>query len=266
MQSSGNPALSHLVAEIGESLIFAQVLIRRVGSGYELRHMADAVLAPASLRLVKPHDVRSLAQYTSTGAFRPLKSAPNLQNGWRISAGGDVELGGVLDQLYPGAVADWHAATQDSPPVTNFREFAERQTGMYAVTAELGNERASEVVLACCAKNFCLKRRLWTVPGAAPDNVAAKSIIPCFEPCAILLELARKAAQIEREEPIQFRLPPADLATLHTVLQSTLAAPDLSVAEGNLGHPGNPRRVQLVLDRLEKLMAAAPLQRTPSAD
>lgn len=195
-----NPALKRFVAQMRDELVMAQVLIRRNGAGYELRQLADRGLAPESLRLVKAGDARTLAQHTATGVFRPLKSAPTLQNGWRISASSDGELELALNQLYPGAIADWAAAQTVNPPVTNYREFTQRQSGMYRITTMLDDAQAAQVIRAGCDQQFCLKRRLWTVAGLEPDDMAAKSLIPCLEPCAVLMELARKAVRIGQEE------------------------------------------------------------------
>ncbi len=194
-----NPALKEFAAQIGSELVLAQVLIRRGVAGYELRHVEDRDAAAESLRLIQLNEARSLAQYTAAGAFRPLKSAPTLQRGWRMTLTGDVELEAALSQLYPGAVADWHAARTANPPVTNYREFTNRQSGMYRITTKLSDAQAAQVIKTTCAKEFCLKRRLWTVPGLAPDPAAEKSLIPCLEPCAILLESARKAMRMEQQ-------------------------------------------------------------------
>jgi hypothetical protein len=200
MAMVANPALKRFVAQMGDELVMAQVLIRRNGAGYELRQLADRGLAPESLRPVKAGDARALAQHTATGVFRPLKSAPTLQNGWRISASSDGELELALNQLYPGAIADWAAAQTVNPPVTNYREFTQRQSGMYRITTMLDDAQAAQVIRAGCDQQFCLKRRLWTVAGLEPDDMAAKSLIPCLEPCAVLMELARKAVRIGQEE------------------------------------------------------------------
>jgi hypothetical protein len=195
-----NPALKHFVACIGQELLLAQALIRRVASSYELRHCDDRAAAPESLRPVALHEARALAQYTSMGTFRPLKSAPNLQTGWRIVAANDAELEIVLNHLYPGAIADWHAAQTANPPVTHYREFTNRQSGMYRVTAKLSDAQVGEVVKTTCDKTMCLKHRFWTAPGVGPDSAAEKSLIPCLEPCAILLEAARQTIRLEQRE------------------------------------------------------------------
>jgi len=253
-----NPALKVFVAQIGDELLLAQVLIHRAGATFELRHVADRDRAPEELREVKPVDLRGLAQFTASGAFRPLKSEPNLQIGWRSTARDEAELESALNRLYPGALADWFAAQVPEPPATYYREFTNRQTGMYRVTTLLSDAQAAQVTRACCHKNFCLKRRLWTVNGLAPDAAEEKSLIPCLEPCALLLELARKAMRIEQEEKMKLELSPGETATLMAALQIALAQPASIAREADFDQPANPRRLQLLLEKL----AALPIKLT----
>jgi hypothetical protein len=206
-----NPALAAFVAGLEAESVFGQVWIRRMQRGYELRHVADRQCDAASLRLLEEKDIRPLAQFTAASAFRPLKSAPDLQRGWRAEARDAQALGAALNQLYPGAVADWFAARAASPPVTSYRQFTSRQTGMYRITTRLNDAAAAAVIGACCHKDFCLKRRLWSVEGLPPDAPAEKSALPCLEPCAILLESARKAARAELDKRAQSRPNPAGL-------------------------------------------------------
>jgi hypothetical protein len=197
------PDLAALAAAITTELLFGQALIRRSGAGFELRHREDRQSDAAALRLLSEDEIRPLAQLDSDGRFRPLKSAPNLRQGWRIAARDERALGAALGFLYPGAVADWYAARSASPPVTSYRQFTARQTGMYRLTTKLEDAAAAAVTQACCHKDFCLKQRLWTVGGAArdpPDDPSEKSMIPCLEPCAILLESARKTARREQRQ------------------------------------------------------------------
>lgn len=194
-----NPALAAFVSEIRDELAFAQVVIRRLGRKFELRHLEDRSRKPTALESVPINQLRRLAQFTPSGVFRPLKSAPNLRAGWKCVTQNATELEAALNLLYPGAVADWHAARHRKPPVTNYREFTNRQTGMYRITQKLSDTQAAKMIRACCDQRFCLKRRLWTVQGLAPDPAAEKSLIPCLEPCAVLLEFARKTMRIEQE-------------------------------------------------------------------
>ncbi|MBM3833553.1 MAG: hypothetical protein FJ403_09835 [Verrucomicrobia bacterium] len=195
-----NPALAAFVAQLGDEQVFAQLLIRRQPAGYELRHIADCGRPSADLKEVRLEQLRALAQFTAQGAFRPLKSAPDLQTGWRAVLHTAGELERALDHLYPGAIPNWHAALSATPPVTNYREFTERQTGMYRITQKLTDAQVAGVVDAACSNTVCLKRRLWTVTGMLPDFAREKSLIPCLEPCALFLEHARKAMRREQRE------------------------------------------------------------------
>ena len=244
-----NPALTAFAAQIGNALLLAQVLIRRTGMSFELRHTADR--GAKELRELKLPDLRTLAQSTAAGAFRPLKSAPNLQSGWRFTARDEAELESALNQLYPGAIADWFAAQSPRPPVTHYREFTNRQTGMYRVTAMLTDAQAAQVVGACCHQNFCLKRRVWTVNGLTSDGVEEKTLIPCLEPCAVLLEFARNAMRIEQEEKMNIDLSPSEAATLVFALKIASKHPEPDWREADFNSPGNPRRIQVLLKKLE---------------
>lgn len=254
MLAVAHPALEQFAARIERELVCAQVLILRRENGFELRHAMDRDPAAEKLRLVALSELRALAQSTTAGAFRPLKSAPNLSNGWRALAANSAELETALNHLYPGAIADWFAAQSSEPPVTHYREFTNRQTGMYRITQLLSDEQAAPMIRAGCHRQFCLKRRLWTVPGLASDAPAEKSLIPCLEPCAVLLEFARKALRIEQADKVHLDLSAEDAATLEAALQRTLQQPDPGVREGDFGAADNLRRVQLVLEKLSPLL------------
>lgn len=199
MSAFENPALRAFAGQLGEQLRFAQVLIRRDGSAFELRHVDDSGVASDRLESFSPARARELAQFTPTGEFRPLKSAPTLRHGWLIRARDVSELGVALDRLYPGAVADWFAALAPEPPVTNWRDFAARQSGMYRITTMLGDAQLASLTGTTCAPVRCLKRRLWSAPSAPPESAQAKSLIPCLEPCALMLEAARVEVRREQE-------------------------------------------------------------------
>ena len=248
MSADTNPALRAFAALIAPEFTLGQVFLRRGVEGFELRHVADR--AVATLRTITSEDLRSFAQFTSSGAFRPLRSAPNLETGWRCLTRNEEELETALRHLYPGAIADWHAAQASSPPVTHYREFTARQTGMYRATALLTDPQAAQVTRAGCHRKFCLKQRLWTVEGLPADDAAEKSMIPCLEPCPVLLEFARKAQRIELEGKPRFDLTPDDARTLQSALQAALRQADGGGREADFSADGNPRRLQLVLEKL----------------
>jgi hypothetical protein len=226
-----NPDIAAFVKSFDDEIVFGQVVIRRMGNGFELRHQADSSVPSENLIDLKGTELRAWTQTAERGAFRPLKSAPNLRPGWRAAAMDGEALGLLLHYVYPGAVADWFAAQLAQPPVTSYRDFTARQTGMYRITTMLSDEIAGAAIRACCAVDFCLKRRLWTVTGLEPDPLARKSIIPCLEPCALMLEFSRKIVRLEQNATPSSGEPASD------------------VTEGNFNAPNNPRRLRFNLEK-----------------
>ena len=252
-----NPALDAFVQQLSEELCFAQVLIRREGAGFELRHIADRNSATDELKAVSASALRELAQFAVSGQFRPLKSAPNLRAGWRAPLANEQELEGALNALYPGGIADWYAVQQQTlPPTTNYREFTSRQTGMYRITTMLTDAQAADMIRAGCHRRFCLKQRLWAVPGLGPDSQEEKSRLPCLEPCPVLLEFARKATRIEQEEKQEAPLAPSDIAAMVQALEAAIEKPNPTLREADFNSPENPRRQQLALEKLKPLRVA----------
>jgi hypothetical protein len=251
-----NPALDNFVLQIKDDFVFAQLLLRKRGDDYELRHVEDRLTRAENLTAVRIEQVRELAQFTAEGHFRPLKSAPTLRKGWKADLHGSAELGLALNQIYPGAIADWYALQRSSESsITHFREFTERQTGMYRITHMLTDEQAARVIEAGCHANVCLKRRLWTVANHPIDNREEKSSIPCLEPCALLLEFARKAMRLEQEEKVSLELPREEAADLIKRLENILANAKHPTVEADFQDPENPRRVRLMLGKLKAQLA-----------
>lgn len=234
-----NPALKAFIAQLRDELEFGHVLVRREANSFELRHVEDRDVPSRELHSMPLDRLRTLAQFTTAGTFRPLKSAPDLQRGWHFTAHDDAALEAALNILHPGGLADWFAAQSPALPVTNWREFTARQTGMYRLTAMLTDAQAAQVIRAGCAASLCLKRRLWSVAGLAPDAAADKSCIPCLEPCAVLLEFARKTMRAEQEEKAPLTLAASELDALQAALEIALAQP-----------PSNARQLRLLLEKL----------------
>jgi hypothetical protein len=245
-----NPALSRFISEMGESIVFGPLLVRKTANGFELRHALEAGVDPNTLRTVDPESLQELASHAADGSFRPNKAAPNLKRGWTCTLQSQASLEAALEALLPGAVPDWYASLGPVVPLCNYREFAERQTGMYRNTASLSDPEACEVTRACCDARFCTRRRLWNVGSIGPDEPSSKSAAPCLEPCALLLELARKAHRISQEERSTLNLSESDLATLSAAFDLALATPDPSIREGDSSAAGNPRRIMLLREKL----------------
>jgi hypothetical protein len=249
MNTFQNPALKNFLASFQFELVFAQVLICRVGNEFELRHVDDRKSDSENLRPARENELREIAQFAANGSFRPLKSAPNLQTGWRFSTRDQAQLEFALNTLYPGAIADWFAEKFSKATPTNYREFTNRQTGMYRITAMLNDVQAAAMIRACCHKNFCLKQRLWSVDGLETDSLAEKSLIPCLEPCAILLEFARKAMRLEQQAERA-----AELHSAENLSTEQNPEPQGEIREADFENPQNPRRLQLLREK-EKVSA-----------
>ena len=252
MTASANPAIDAFIRQLGTEIVWGEVLIRSSGTEFTLRHVTDADLDETQLNRISIAEARQVAMFNPAGLFRPLRSSPDLAAGWLLVCFEASELWRALQEIYPGAVADWFAVQSGRPPITHYREFTNRQSGMYRITQLLTDEQAANVTRAACHQRFCLKQRLWTVDALEPDAPGSKSAIPCLEPCAVLLELARKAARIEQEEKLPVQITGSEL-------ESMLAAVDVTIKEraaldrtGDIGSPSNPRRLQLLLEKFKQ--------------
>ncbi|MDX1952828.1 MAG: DR2241 family protein [Verrucomicrobiota bacterium] len=226
------------------------------GNRFELRHQEDLTEDPNSLSEADLKELRKIADFTASGQFRPLKSAPNLRKGWKHLTSTLPALEIALNILYPGALADRHALLTNRGKPTDYRPFTARQTGMYRITTMLSDEQAAASVRACCHLRFCIKQRLWTVPNLPVDPAEEKSNIPCLEPCAVMLEFARKSMRIVQEDQLSAEVSFSDAETIFAALEKIAVQPSTSIREADFSNPGNGRRAQLVLEKLRPMLKA----------
>ena len=261
MSGIANPAFDHFAAQLGEGLVFGQVWIRQISAGYTLRHIDDRYRTD-SLKPISMAELRNIVQYSGRREFRPLKSAPNLLSGWSLDLQSGDELAAALDELYPNSIADWFAARLPVPPVTHYREFTARQTGMYRIATMLNHEQVVPVIRSCCHQDFCLKRRLWTDGNLPIDSAETKSLIPCLEPCALLLEFARKSMRIEQGTQIDVVLSEEDWASIGAALEIAARQSGNDIREADFNSAGNLRRLKRVLEKLEPTLARVSAKET----
>ncbi|MGB0580584.1 MAG: DR2241 family protein [Limisphaerales bacterium] len=240
------PAIAAFVSELRDSTVFGQVRITRHGNDFELQHRDQS----ASADPVSIDQLRSIADTAAAGAYRPLKSSPNLKDGWLCVAATLGELERALNHLYPGAIADWHAG-RNGTPATSYREHMERQTGMYRIANMLDADGVEELAAACCHESFCLKTRRWDVNDVRD---VSDDGIPCLEPCAVLMEFARKAVRISQEDRIEIALSASEIDSLLAGIEQ--AKPTSEDREADFGHAGNPRRLELLKNKLLKARPA----------
>ncbi|MDB6053689.1 MAG: hypothetical protein JWN25_1212 [Verrucomicrobiales bacterium] len=221
-----NPAIAWLLKELRGTFRIGQIVITR-RSSLQVRHEADLETAVDKLKKLSIPELRALVQSNESGAFRPLKSAPDLQLGWYAEPT-DSELDLVLNTVYPGAVADLYHFMNHSGAelVTSYRAFTSRQTGMYRISTQLTDAEVLPVMVACCDHRVCLKTRLWDVNSARAESIVHN--IPCFEPCALMLEFARKTARMNDEQRGCNPLTASDLMTIKKALEFRLSSLTLS--------------------------------------
>ena len=168
-----------------------------------------------------PEDAAALALYDDAGAYRPLKTAPNLRHGWRLVVPDDAGLRLALDLFYPARVGAWRAFQKGKrAAATPLRETLGRQTGMYRVTAKITDAQADVLVGRFCRSDGgCLRTILWRRDAAgmvastrlprekfdpAYDQVDGKKcgagFVPllCQEACNLLVAEARAVVKAER--------------------------------------------------------------------
>ncbi len=255
MSPTKNPALERLAGTIAHPrlspLRFGPVLLRSNGPGiFELLHVDDASTDSARLAPVEVEALADLAANDRLGRFRPNKASPDLVSGWICRPRDAESLSEGLESLLPGGLSDWYASQATDLRVVPFREFADRQTGMFRKIASLSDPEACEVARACCDVRFCLRRRLWPVGEIGVDAAASKSDAPCLEPCALLLELARRAHRMSQEERSTLHLGETDLASIAVALDTAIAHPPSDLREGDLSNPAHPRRLLLLREKL----------------
>jgi sirohydrochlorin cobaltochelatase len=174
-----------------------QVLIRSVALGWELRNVADAEstdLTPYDT----PEAARHIANLDEAGAFRPLKTAPNLIRGWRLVLPDARSIRYALDYLYPAMTGVWLSHLNGTLQSVTLRETLERQTGMYRVTQKISDADARTTIDRFCAG--CLKQRLWEIagPNPTPPQISPQGIpLLCQEACNLLVAEIRKVVKAQ---------------------------------------------------------------------
>src|SRR5215216_2188752 len=182
--------------------IFGQVLVRPTAPGYSLRHRDDVDAANLELH-EDPRSAREIAKLTEDGEYRPLKSAPNLRRGWEIRVPDGRELAIAMNYLYPAGIVHWYLHRVGKLEVTNFRESAARQSGIYKRIQRLSDRGVQDAARACCEDAVCLKKTLWDVDErTALEMERGEGEIPCPEPCSVFISFARRVRLFERERDL----------------------------------------------------------------
>jgi sirohydrochlorin cobaltochelatase len=139
-----------------------QIAIQKLDDGVlALSHRDDETRNDLKL-FHSPDDAIEIARYDDAGNYRPLKTAPNLQHGWRLELTTLDALRRALDYFYPGRLAVFVAWKSGRLRTTPLRDTLDRQSGMYRVAAKISDEQIDCVVGDFCRSDGgCLRTILW---------------------------------------------------------------------------------------------------------
>ena len=258
-------ALAAWVDEAGPAgRVFLQARLLATAPGrYEVRHRRDVHRSPQSLEWVTPDPffARRIAQTTSAGEHRPLKTSPNLRQGWALVDLDERGLWTALDYLYPACAAHWHAGRTGALRVTHWRETAGRQSGIYAPVKLLADDAVRLAARACCADAVCLRRVAWEIDAGTPlglgeeGPVDGDARVPCPEACSMFVSLARQVLTIERsprtDVPGLGPMAPEELAQVRAVVAAAADGTLGRAREGDFEDPTNLRRIRYLDCRLQ---------------
>ena len=237
------------VGEAPEGRSFAQVIVRALPQGYELRHAADAGRPYGGLAAHDdPRAAREISKRTEAGEYRPLKSSPNLKRGWVLSVKDDRGLYVAMNYLYPSGVVHWYLYRRGELEVTSYRENAARQSGIYKRVQRLSDEGVQNTARACCEDAVCLKKTLWDVDENVPlEAERGEGEIPCPEPCSIFVSLARRVRLFERENKRDLDaigLSPTEKEDLSALVEAAATGRVEFAREAEFEEPLNERRMR----------------------
>jgi sirohydrochlorin cobaltochelatase len=172
----------------------------RILPDYVLSHVQDAGKTGLET-FTNPHDAIEIAKYDDQGNYRPLKTAPNLRHGWRLTLKNLDEVSLALDFLYPAALGTAFAFAKNRLNPVDLRDTLARQTGMYAVVKRITDEQAASAIARTCNHgNGCLRQILWSISSGCPTPLTQREVmrseneIPllCAEACNILVAAGRR--------------------------------------------------------------------------
>ncbi|MGH3088925.1 MAG: DR2241 family protein, partial [Rubrobacteraceae bacterium] len=131
--------------------------------------------------------------------------------------------------------------------ITNFRENAARQSGMYERVKHLSDEAVQNAARACCEDEVCLKKTLWDVDENAPlESERGRGEIPCPEPCSVFVSFARRVRSFEKEERYADSggLTPSEKGDLLSLVEAASSGEVEFAREAEFEKPINERRMR----------------------
>jgi len=228
------------------------------GRRYELRHVDDAGTSADELDGYEdPLDARELAKHDDDGDYRPLKTAPSLQTGWRFPSLAAADVVEAVHAFYPATVQNWHREREGELDVDHWRETVDRQTGIYGVVRTWdrgeGHEHVNWVAEACCDDSQCLKRREWEYDDETELDVAGgDGEFPCREPCSLVIAAARQWTKLEGEqsETYEFDLTPSEKEQVEAIIDAVADGRADDIREADVYDGANRYRTRFLRAKL----------------
>ena len=215
-----------LEAALTDRFCFGQILVRKTNDGgFVISHRDDQGCGDLKL-FQSAEDALDLTKFDDSGNYRPLKTAPNLQHGWRLQLAILDDLRRSLDYFYPGRLAVFVSWKSSQLQITPLRETLDRQSGMYRIAAKISDKQVNRVVGDFCRSDGgCLRTILWkrdsrgtvastklppekfdpafdqTLTPGSPPPATTPRLIPllCQEPCNLLVAECRKVVKMTND-------------------------------------------------------------------
>jgi hypothetical protein len=222
--------------------------------GYELRHVDDADADTADLTTREdPLDARQIAKHDDRDRYRPLKTAPTLQTGWRFADLGPAEAVRAVESFYPATVTNWYREREGELDISHWRETVDRQSGIYGVVKTWdrgdGYEHVNWVAEACCDDSQCLKRREWQYDDETDLDVGGgDGEFPCREPCSVVISAARRWTKLEGEQSrtYEFELTPSEKEQVEAVVDAVADGRTDEIREADVYEGANRYRARFL--------------------
>ena len=193
---------------------FGQVLVRKTNNGFVLFHREDE--AGKDLQTCRnAEEALKIAKYDDAGNYRPLKTAPNLRRGWRLTLKTLEEVKRALDYFYPGRLAVFASWKTGQLRTINLRDTLDRQSGMYRVAAKISDDQIDDVVADFCRSDGgCLRTILWKrdQPGTVSSmKLPNEKFDPTFDQAKAL---GRPGSSVFAKAPACAQAPAGRTATM----------------------------------------------------
>jgi sirohydrochlorin cobaltochelatase len=222
MQNSIEQALK---AALSNRCCVGQILIQKTNGNFVLSHREDETRTDLQT-CRNAEEAVEIAKYDDAGNYRPLKTAPNLRHGWRLTLQTLEELKRAFDYFYPGRLAVFATWKIGQLRTINLRDTLDRQSGMYRVAAKISDEQIDDVVADFCRSDGgCLRTILWkrdargaiastklpkekfdpaydqaeALCGPGPATPATTVPLLCQEACNLLVAECRKVVKMTNE-------------------------------------------------------------------